>query len=127
MAIEPSQTCPPGTPTFSIVLVESEQVVPRGVSRQTWSVHHGGRWVAAGRVPGAVVSMLSSSSGIIWKRRVELRLVSGTRLALTQESPKPRKSRDVFDILTLDQSSSRMTRKIEHTVALDGQLIRIAR
>jgi hypothetical protein len=118
---------PIDAPTYSIVLVESEQVVPRGVSRQTWSVHHDGRWVAAGQVPGAVVSMLSSSRGIIWKRCVELRLVSGTRLELTQESPKPRKPKDVFDILTLDQGSSRLMRKIEHTVALDGQLIRVAR
>lgn len=114
-------------PTYSVTLVESEQVVPRGVSRQTWSVHHEGRWVAAGQVPGAVISMLSSSRGTIWKRCVELQLQSGTLLELTQESPRPRKTKDAFDILTLDQSSSRLIQKFSHKIASDGQLVRVAR
>ena len=111
----------------SIELLESEKVVPYGVTRQTWFVHLEGRWTSAHRVPGATVSLLPNGRGSVWERRVELKLETGTRLELVSETPRPRVQRDAFRLLTLDQASPVLVRKTIHHVASDGRVVRVTR
>ena len=112
---------------YLVTLLEFEKVVPRGVSRQTWSVYCEGRWLSARLVPGAVVSAHSSRPGYIWERSVELKLAPGTKLELLSERPRPRKSLDAFSILTVDQASPTLVRKVPHQVSSCGQLSRVNR
>lgn len=110
---------------FLISLLESEKIVPHGVSRQTWSVHYDGRWLPARRAPGAVVIFLSSSRGTVWERRVELKLRAGTKLELSSEVPRPRRAVDAFSVMTVDQARQHLIRRIPHQVGNDGQLVRV--
>jgi len=112
---------------FPITLNEFEKIVPYGVARQTWSVHHEGRWTAARSVPGAIVNSLPSKAGLVWERSIDLALASGTRLEQLVEMPKPRRQMDAFDILTLDQASQTLARKTPHYVTDEGQLNRTGR
>jgi len=115
------------TQLHTVELLESEKVVANGVARQTWSVHQEGCFRPAHRLPGAEVTMRSSGSGFIWARTVALKLATGTRLELTQESPRPREHSSTFKILTLDQKSSTLRRKTLHEISSDGRVVRLAR
>jgi hypothetical protein len=111
------------TRLHAVELLESERIVPYGVSKQTWSVYLDGRWTAARRVPGAEVRMHPTGRGFVWSRSVRLTLGAGTRLELLKETPRPRGSSNAFSILTVDQRSGVMHRRIAYEVALDGQVV----
>ena len=112
---------------YSITLTEFEKIVPYGVSRQTWSVYHERRWIAARLVPGAIVILLQSKRGTIWERSVELKLIAASQLELMSERPRPRKQVDAFSILTSEQASPVLVRKTPYQLTTGGQLIRSTR
>jgi hypothetical protein len=112
---------------FAVELLESEKVVPYGVARQSWSVSIAGRWLSAHGVPGASVKQLPNGPGSVWERIVELKLPAGTRLELKRETPRPRSTKDTFRVLTLDQASNVVVKRMPHQVAGDGTVVLVRR
>jgi hypothetical protein len=106
----------------TLELTEFERVVPRGVQKQTWSVKLDGRWVAAVKVPGAVIVKSPSQRGVVWQRHVQLQLRPGTHLRLVTESPRVAKPRDVFSVITVDAHSQTRARTEEFCVTPGGTL-----
>ena len=63
-----------------IELENLEAIADGGVRRVTWHVAQDRRWLAAASYPGARVSFADASPGVVWLRRVQLSLQTGTRL-----------------------------------------------
>ena len=105
-----------------VELTEFERIVTRGVQRQTWAVRTLGRWVPAAKVDGAVLIDCPRRVGVVWQRQIRLRLVPGTRLLSTLESPQNDKPRDVFSVITVDARSNTKVRKTEFCLTPEGKL-----
>ena len=108
----------------AIELTEFEKVVPRGVSKQTWSVRVDNRWVQATRAPGATVVGSPGRAGVVWERRVQLALATGTCLRSTTEDPQLAQHQDVFSIITADPFAKTRVRRVEYRLSSTGTLDR---
>ena len=108
----------------AIELIEFEKVVPRGVSKQTWAVRLGGQWVQAAKVPGATIVGSPGRVGVVWERRVQLTLATGTSLRSTTEDPQLARHKDVFSIITVDPRATTRVRRVEYRLSTTGTLDR---
>ena len=111
----------------TIVLVESEKIVPRGVAKQKWLVQLDGRFTPAHLVPGAEVNLRQPEPGFVWSRGITLKLPAATRLELVKEVPRPQKRTDTFSFLTLDQKSLTMQQRTVHEVTPEGRIAVVKR
>jgi hypothetical protein len=77
------------TTEHRIELLNLESIATGGVRRVTWHVAQDDeRWLAAASYPGASVDFAESTPGVVWRRRVQLRLPTGTRLMRVESRPQ---------------------------------------
>ena len=116
---------PSQMPLHAIELIEFEKVVPRGVSKRTWSVRLDTGWVEAARVPGATVVNGPGRAGVVWEHRVRLALAAGTCLRSVSEAPRLAKRQDVFSVITVDPRATTRVQRVEYRLSAKGILERL--
>jgi hypothetical protein len=110
-----------------VELVESEEVVGRGVRCVRWRLLSGARGTAVARVPGAVVESLPSAPGVVWQRRIELSLPVGARLEREVTSPRESSRVEVLEHLGRERRGvAQRVAKDCYVVLRDGRLERDA-
>lgn len=117
MSAEPRLLDPVG-----VELVEGEHIVAHGSAGTTWWVRVNDAWAAAATVVGALVTSLDPGPGTVWSRRVELRLVPGTRLLRVESRPLLQR-KTPLEYLARQPTASRKLRRVEFLVGPGGRLL----
>ena len=108
-----------------VAVVESEQVVARGVRCVRWRLLGGARDANVAELPGARVESLPSAPGVVWQRRIELSLPVGARLEREVTSPGDAPRRDVLEHLERKRRGvAQRVARDRYVVLRDGRLER---
>ncbi|MEY4547712.1 MAG: hypothetical protein RL685_3907 [Pseudomonadota bacterium] len=110
-----------------IELQNLEAVVDGGVRRVSWHVAEDERWLAAAGYPGARVEFAEGRPGVVWRRRVQLCLPTGSRLMRVESRPQRGGPKDPLAYLwRAPKSSSEQVVRSYFRVGGAGQLERSA-
>ena len=108
-----------------VEVVESEQVVARGVRCVRWRLWSGTRWTDVAGLPSAHVESLPSAPGVVWQRRIEISLPVGARLEREVTSPRQAQRVEVLEHLARDRRrAAQRVAKDRYVVLRDGRLER---
>jgi hypothetical protein len=107
----------------SIILSESETVVPRGHRKVVWFVDDDERWRPVATHPSADVEEEEPAAATVWARRVLLRLPLGTNLMRVDSRPAEHPPRDVLEYLQREtRLAERQVLRTYYSVGWGGTL-----
>lgn len=116
----------PPARTYEIHVESSESVVPGGVRRVTWLAWREGDWSLASELPEARVEQADRGPGMVWLRRIALRLPVGARLARVESAPRRAAPRDPLAYLLGPRAETgREARRSYFEVGPGGKLVRL--
>lgn len=108
-----------------VELESGESIAERGTVKIAWLVRQGDAWVRAGELSGAVVEQLEPGAGTVWRHRIELSLVPGTRLMRVESRPAKVQRRSALDYLAREaRKPPRQVRRTTYRVGRRGELER---
>lgn len=111
---------------IEVELESFEAVVPGGVRRVTWLVLQDEKWTLVSDSPDARIEQREGGAGMIWLRRVVLRLPLGARLKRVESLPRRETPRDPLAyLLSPTKGGDRETRRSYFVLARGGKLERI--
>lgn len=111
--------------SYEIELDTFEIVVRGGVRRVTWRVADGDDWLSAPDFPGAAVENRDRAPGMVWLRRVIIRLPVGARLMRVESAPERALAKDPLAYLWGAPRSREWRVKRSYFIVSDhGQLTR---
>jgi hypothetical protein len=113
---------------YEIVLETFEAVMEGGVRRVSWHVAQGERWLAAVNYPGARVALADGTRGVVWQRRVQLCLPTGTRLMRVESTPERNVQSDPLAYLWQPgRGTKQRVQRSYFQVGAAGRLVKSAR
>lgn len=105
----------------TVELTESESVVPRGSATTHWLVRQQAVWVAVAKHPRALVGKVEPRPGVVWMRRIILRVARGTELLCVHAAPRET-ARSPLGFLQFGLNPKRRVIRTQYRVGAGGRL-----